>query len=505
MVSAFHGLEMAKRALNAQQAALYTTSHNISNANTVGYTRQRVNFGQLNSLNSSREPGGIVQGVGSGVEAGSIERIRDRFLDTQYRKENSKFGFYDTQAVALKQMENLLNEPTEEGLAFVLEDFFNSLQDLNGNADHSGTRTVVAQRAEAVAETYRYLKSSMQDVQDDLKNQIDVTNVDFNSILSQISAINNEIAGIEPHGLVPNDLYDERDRLIDTLSTIADIEVTYDKSSGQPNPIAEGIATVTLRNGSDRYILVDGLSRSHSEIDILANEEHETNNISEIVITNAAGETESIDAANFTSVGSLQALFEMSGYVAADGTEAGYYNEVQADLEEMLVTYVTEFNRVHAEGTDLNGDAGIDFFTYDENDPLGTIAVNELILADPDLIAASLDGFSGDGTNAIDLAEVYNTQGLDELGARTSVKSFYQSLIGELGVKTNEANRMRDNSAVLRQQVEENRMSVSSVSLDEEISNLIKFQHAYNAAARSMTAVDEMLDRMINNMGLVGR
>ena len=86
MVSTFHGLEMAKRALNAQQSALYTTSHNISNANTVGYTRQRVNFEQMNSLSASREPGGVVSGVGSGVEAGSIERIRDQFLDTQFRK-----------------------------------------------------------------------------------------------------------------------------------------------------------------------------------------------------------------------------------------------------------------------------------------------------------------------------------------------------------------------------------------------------------------------------------
>src|SRR5690625_7988129 len=81
MVSAFHGLEMAKRALNAQQAALYTTSHNISNANTVGYTRQRVNFGQLNSLSTSREPGGVVNGVGSGVEAGAIQRIRAQLFD----------------------------------------------------------------------------------------------------------------------------------------------------------------------------------------------------------------------------------------------------------------------------------------------------------------------------------------------------------------------------------------------------------------------------------------
>lgn len=506
MVSAFHGLEMAKRALNAQQSALYTTSHNISNANTVGYTRQRVNFEQMNTLSSSREPGGVVSGIGSGVQAGSIERIRDQFLDTQFRKENSKFGYYTTNASALKQMENLLNEPTEEGLAFVLEDFFNGLQDLNGSADHSGTRTVVAQRAEAVAETFRYLSSSIQDVQDDLKNQIDVTEKDINSMLKQIANINNEIAGIEPHGLVPNDLYDERDRLIDSLSTIIDIEVSYDKSSGQPSPIADGIATIKLKNGSDPSItLVDGNSRSYSQIEI---NEDTNNNITDIVITDADGTVlETISAADFKSNGGLKALFEMNGYIDAGGEVAGYYNEVKADLETMLTTYVEKFNEVHQAGYDFEGNSGMKFFVFDdENDPLGSVRVNPDILKNPDLIAASSteDGGTGDGANAIDLAEVYNDLDVG-LGTRTSVKSFYQSLIGELGVKASEANRMQTNSQVLRQQVEENRMAVSSVSLDEEISNLIKFQHAYNAAARSMTTVDEMLDRIINQMGLVGR
>ncbi|WP_017470759.1 flagellar hook-associated protein FlgK [Amphibacillus jilinensis] len=502
MTSTFHGLEMAKRALNTQQSALYTTSHNISNANTAGYTRQRVNFEQINTLTASREPGGVTSGIGSGVQAGSIERIRDRFLDVQYRTENSKHGFYQTQAQVLKQIEDLLNEPSEEGLAFIMEDFYNSLQDLNGDADHTGTRSVVVQNAQALTETFQYLASSIRDVQNDLKNQMDVTADDLNSVLRQINDINNEIAKIEPHGLVPNDLYDERDRLLDSLSTMVDIDVSYDKSSGQPSPIAEGIATVKLKNVGEEVTLVDGATRSISQIDISYDDD---NNIESFTFTNAeTGDINDIEADDFNTNGSIKALMEMNGYIDAGGEVAGYYNDVLADLESMLVTYANEFNATHQNGLDLNGDAGIDFFVFDPDDPLATITVNQAIIDDPDLIAASLNGDSGDGTNAIELAEVYNKLDVG-LGTRTSVKSFYQSLIGELGVKTKEANRMRDNSEVLRQQVEENRMSVSSVSLDEEMTDLIKFQHAYNAAARGMTAVDEMLDRIINQMGLVGR
>ncbi|MBM7540022.1 flagellar hook-associated protein FlgK [Amphibacillus cookii] len=502
MTSTFHGLEMAKRALNTQQSALYTTSHNISNANTAGYTRQRVNFEQINTLTASREPGGVTSGIGSGVQAGSIERIRDRFLDVQYRTENSKHGFYQTQAQVLKQIEDLLNEPSEEGLAFIMEDFYNSLQDLNGDADHTGTRSVVVQNAQALTETFQYLASSIRDVQNDLKNQMDVTADDLNSVLRQINDINNEIAKIEPHGLVPNDLYDERDRLLDSLSTMVDIDVSYDKSSGQPSPIAEGIVTVKLKNVGDDVTLVRGETpRSVSQVEV----NYDDNNVESFTFTNAeTGEVNDIAANDFNTNGSIKALMEMNGYIDGGGEVAGYYNDVLADLELMLVTYADEFNTTHQNGRDLEDNPGIEFFVYDPDDPLATIAVNQAIIDDPDLIAASLNGDSGDGTNAIELAEVYNKLDVG-LGTRTSVKSFYQSLIGELGVKTKEANRMMDNSAVLRQQVEENRMSVSSVSLDEEMTDLIKFQHAYNAAARSMTAVDEMLDRIINQMGLVGR
>lgn len=139
------------------------------------------------------------------------------------------------------------------------------------------------------------------------------------------------------------------------------------------------------------------------------------------------------------------------------------------------------------------------------------MTVNKDILDHPDKIAASSNGNAGNGDNASNLANVFDDtkivddNGNNPFGENTSINSFYQSLIGEMGVQAQEAKRMENNTGVLRLQVENQRMSVSSVSLDEEMSNMIKFQHAYNAAARSMTAMDEMLDKIINSMGLVGR
>ncbi|WP_117168761.1 flagellar hook-associated protein FlgK [Paraliobacillus sediminis] len=503
MVSTFSGLETARRALSTQQAALYTTSHNIANANTEGYTRQRVNFEQVSTLSVSRYTEGVKSNIGSGVQAGSIERIRERFLDVQYRNQTSKSGYYEQRAAALSQMESIINEPTESGLANSMEEFWNSLEDLSTNPASSGTRAVVAQNGQAVAESFNYINQSLQEVRSDLKNQIDITTKDFNSLVDQINSLNKEIAGIEPHGHVPNDLYDERDRLIDSLSSIADISVEYNSSGGQPNPIAEGIATVTLNindTGDTKVTLIDGDTGSVNHLQVGYNE----SNVETLTFTDPEDPTDTtpVNSFDFKSTGELQGLMEMNGYT--DGTTVeGYYNEILTKLDTMATEFADAFNATHQAGTDFDGDPGEVFFEYDPTSPASSLTVNETILDDPNKIAASLNGDAGDGSNALNLVAVFDAANVGLDGS--SVKGYYESIIGDIGVVARKANTMVSNTAVLKQQVSENRDSVSAVSLDEEMTNMIKFQHAYNAAARSMTAVDEMLDRIINNMGLVGR
>lgn len=500
MVSTFNGLEMAKRALSAQQAAMYTTSHNISNANTEGYTRQRVNFQAINGLTSSREPGGLIDRVGNGVEPGSIERIREQFLDVQYRKENAKTQYYSQRAEAANQMEAILNEPSEEGLSHIFDQFWNSLQDLSVNPEDSGARSVVAQRAQAVADTFNYISNSLESVRDDLKNEMDVKETEFNSLLNQINQLNRQIGEVEPHGHVPNDLYDERDRLLDQLSSIADISVSYEKSSGMPSPIAMGKATVKLKSEGSDVTLVDGSDDNYTvnQLEVLTDA---NNNVTGFTFTHSeTGDVTSISAENFKATGQLKGLMEMNGYETATGT-VGVYTDMLENLDAMAEAFIIEFNRIHENGVDLEGNKGETFFN---GNSASTISVSDEILNNKDKIAASLGGASGDGENAVDLAGSY-TNHIGSLGNKTSVKSYFEGIIGELGVVAQEAYRMEVNSGTLRQQVSNNRDSVSRVSLDEEMTNLIKFQHAYNAAARSMTTVDEMLDRIINNLGLVGR
>ncbi|WP_404454335.1 flagellar hook-associated protein FlgK [Oceanobacillus kapialis] len=510
-MSTFHGLEMAKQALFTQQSALYTTGHNISNANTEGYSRQRVNFETMNPYPAgSRNRPQIPGQLGTGVEAGSVERVRDKFLDYQYRSENSKTGYWQTLSDSYVRMEGIMNEPSDSGLSKTMDSFWQSLQDLATTPENSGARSVVAERGLAVAETFNYLSESLSSIRTDLQTQINVSVSDANSLLRQIDGVNQQISSLEPHGYLPNDLYDERDRLIDKLSSMMNIKVTYSESSESSPKIADGLASIEVVDNKGKALtppvkLVDGSNAGNpgavNEIAV----EYADDNTAAVTGLTVGGN--SIMASN----GSIKGLIDAYGHQSGTGV-TGTYTDMLTNLDKMASTFAEAFNAVHRSGEDLDGNAGVNFFEFKDglDGTAEGLTVNQDILDEPELIAASPGdetGNSGNGGNASNLADVFNDTSLanDPLGENTSVNTFYQSLIGEMGVQAQEASRMTNNANVLRSQVQDQRMSVSSVSLDEEMSNMIKFQHAYSAAARSMTTIDEMLDRVINNMGLVGR
>lgn len=647
-MSTFHGLEVAKRALFTQQSALHTTGHNISNANTPGYSRQRVNFEQTAPFPpASRNRPEIPGQVGSGVQAGTIERVRDEFLDVQFRGENSKQGYFDSLTNAINKMEEVMNEPSEQGLSKTMDRFWSSLQDLADNPQDSGARSVVRQRGVAVAETFNYLSNSLQTIQKDLKNETDVTVKDINSTLTQIKNLNNQISEVEPHGYLPNDLYDERDRLIDELSNMVNVDVTYSSNGGESKALAQGQASiqladetgkpmqppVSLLNGdtvnkmnvtykdTGSQTLVDqiqvgdqgfsfdefqsqgklkGLVRAtgymaegdgvaaHSVSKAFSNADNITDSDlaaeSTLTINGTStvedgdppyeqGEAATIDIQDGMSLQDLadaingetdntgveaqivpadgepgadvtpkrlvltsqhegkEASLSVSGSAAqslgiqgeVDGSTEpkGMYAEMQQNLDDMAKAFASEFNEVHRQGYTLNNlednenPKTPNFFSLGQGTHEGigaanSISISKEIQESTDNIAAAQQAegedraYIGNGDNARDLANVRDIP-LDELGENTSVNTFYESVIGDMGVQSQEFRRLEDNSTTLTQSVEARRQSVSGVSLDEEMSNMIKFQHAYNAAARSMTTVDEMLDKIINGMGRVGR
>jgi flagellar hook-associated protein 1 len=515
MRSTFHGLETARRGMFTQQSALYTTGHNIANANTPGYSRQRVNFEQTEpypaaSLNRPQIPGQM----GTGVKAGSVQRVREGFLDLQYRAENNKLGYWEARADALKKMEDIMNEPSDSGLAKTMDQFWQALQDLSVNPENEGARSVVRQRGLAVVETFHYLADSLTAIQNDLGNQISVTIKEINSIAEQLYKINQQIGEIEPHGYLPNDLYDERDRLLDQLSNLVNIKIEAKSSGGNALPIADGIYKVYIVDDSgNQYLLVDG-NQSYKTMSIqpnnTANPETPTGPVNNLALDGIT--------IPFTSSGKLKGLIEAFGYVNGPDVK-GIYPEMLAELDKLAYSFAKRFNEVHQQGYTLNPSNPGGLFFEDLTQVTGAAKAIQLSSNINDLnniAASSQPNEPGNGLNAIKLANVKNSNfaNLQDPAPDPSItypitsgtlQSYYEGMIGKLAVDAQQANRLMNNSEVLRQSVEERRQSVSGVSLDEEMTNMIKFQHAYNAAARNITVIDEMLDKIINGMGVVGR
>lgn len=509
MRSTFSGLEIAKRGMFTQQSALNTTGHNIANANTPGYTRQRVNFVQTEpfpyaSKNRPDYPGQ----TGTGVEAGTIQRVRDSFLDTQFRYENNKVGYWDSRADALLKMEEIMNEPSETGLAKTFDRFWQSMQDLALNPTNAGARAVVRERGVTVAETFQYLSTSLKAVQGDLKSELEVSTKEINSLAKQINSINKQISEIEPHGYLANDLYDERDRLVDQLSGLANIKISNVQSGGNSLPAAEGSVTVEIMdaNGKSLGTLVDGKNKSANEVNISFSTK---NGLVELVSIGS----NKLDVRDFGSVGEIRSLIDSYGSTYTFGTETfeeGLYPDMLAQLDQLAYSFATEVNKVQEQGYSIkrietNGASSTPFFDFKNNAGLpkgaaSLLTLHQSIIDSTDNIAASASGNIGDGDNAIALAEVKNKT-FSIGGKTTTIQDYYESLIGGMAVDAQEANRLTGNSDVLRGAVDERRQSVSAVSLDEEMTNMIQFQHAYNASAKMISLQDEMLDTIINGLG----
>lgn len=230
MSGLFSIFNVANRGMSTQQKAINVTSHNIANANTIGYSRQRAiiettrPFG-MPSLNNAAEPGQL----GTGAQVAAIQRVRDSFLDYQVRVETSRYGQFAARDKFLGEIENILNEPGDTGISTLVGKFFDAWQRLSGSAETSNSRTVVVQQAAALADALNHTANQLQKLKENTQSVIKDSIYEVNDILNQIDNLNQQIIGVKVAGQMPNDLMDRRDQLIDTLSS--KFNMSIDKKS----------------------------------------------------------------------------------------------------------------------------------------------------------------------------------------------------------------------------------------------------------------------------------
>lgn len=466
-MGSFFSIEIAKRGLFAQQRAQQTTAHNITNANTEGYSRQRTD------LESAYMRFGGLWEIGMGVNVSDVSRIRDSFTDMQIRNELSGLAEWDVQSELLRQVEDIFNEPTDIGVSAVLNRFWESLETLSNDAGSSEARETVKERAVTLASTINHTANQLHEMQNDINFRINVKVDKVNSLASQISDLNQLIQTMETSGKTAPDLRDKRDILVDELSSLVSIN-TYEDENGL---FTVNVGGAILVKGSDcETMKFDGTD------------------------PNARVKWEKYDTEVRLSKGELKGLVELR-----DEKIGNYITQ----LKEFAKNLSYEFNEIHKSGYDLYGRGGsetdgIDFFVFNPDDPVNCLTVNPEIVHDPSRIAAaaSPSGLPDDNRNVLRLAGLRSTR---ITGLNGTLDDFYGTIISRLGVDSQEAQRMAESQEYMVSQLEERRKQISGVSIDEEMTKMIMYQHAYNAAARMITAVDQMIDTVVNRMGVAGR
>jgi flagellar hook-associated protein 1 FlgK len=536
VVSTFHGIETAKRSLFTQTAALHTTGHNIANANTEGYSRQTVKMNASTPIDAyaflrSTAPGQL----GTGVEFGSIERIRESFLDEQFRGENSALGSWTIQSDTLDKLEAIFNEPSDTGISTVMNNFWKSWSELSKNPEDGTARKIVVQSAQSMTDALNYMSKQLDNLDNDLAANLSVKGTEIQTYLSSLADLNKSIFKIEGMGDKANDLRDQRDLIVDKLSKIVNITVTdtdggYNISMGGQPLVQGGTVSATVDSAFLTAAYGDGQTG-----DLKSGEVHGMIASSKNYVADYKKQLDNI--ANTMATGDVVVTLP-KGSILPEGTTltndvvvtnadgstatitAGTAFPVGATLDSDVKTTVKGINGLHQLGYTLDGtlNPGKPLFTItgDGTDiTAGNITFNAEIAENSNLLATSLRT-TGTGT-AESVVKGNNTLALllanqqsgsfksPTTGITATTSTFYKSLVGQLGVQSQEATRQTENANFLGEQVNARRQSVSGVSLDEEMSNMIIFQHAYSAAARFMTTYDELLDKLINSTGVVGR
>jgi flagellar hook-associated protein 1 FlgK len=460
MYGANVGLEIGKRALLAQQLALNITGNNIANVNTPGYTRQQAIL--ANSVPQTMPFGN----VGTGVDISEIRRIRSELLDQQLRTETQELGKWNFLKQTWGQVESVFGEPSDTGLSTILDQFWNSWEELSENPSSEAARMEVREQANQLAETFHHFSSQLTDMRSAIDEDITGLTQEINSAAVQIANLNESISSAELGGNQANDLRDRRDYLIDQLSQYADVGVVEQ---------SDGTATVYL--GS--MALVDGITCRELQSTI---ESDGDSIIHTLRFKGSAYELRNIG-------GQLEGMIKSRDEVIGGKL---------ADLDLLARELAKTVNETHRQGFGSDGSTGVNFFNPDTTGA-ADIELDAAVVNDLSRIAAGRDGQQGDNSNAIAMAGLRNLLAMH--GGNSTFGDYFGSIIGEVGIKSQQAQSLEKNQEALVSQIENSRLSTSGVSLDEEMAKMIQYEHAYTAAARVINAMDSALDTIINGLG----
>jgi len=533
----FFGLNVAVSGLFTAQRNLDVVNNNLSNVNTPGYSRQYA-------AQSASMPIAMLDGtgmVGTGSEVTGVYRIRDEYMDAKYIRESSAYGEWEAKFNMLSDLEAAFNEPSDSGFSVIFNEFFNSLQELAKDPSSPAVRALVRETGVTVAKYFNNLATHLEQLQRDINNIISVKVESVNSLAEQISQLNKQIFDMEVGGNIANELRVQRTLLVDKLSRIINVNAYEVKGEKLPDGTYATYFVVDIGGKS----LV-----SHANVCKICVEQRQTSLNPE--------DAEKLYEVKWSDGNNLSITSgELRGYLdIRDGNEgengspmyrgvpyyikklnqfvrtfAMAFNEGYIDVDNSGTIEAGEDGAGHADGYGIdNGTgtpiSGIRFFTMtgDDGKPVSSqnfingatsiddivakysqitaknFAISSDIMSDVNLISTS-DTF-GEKGNIENLNRLLQLRHNTHMFAEGAPEDFVKSIVSSLGVDAQQAKRLTNTQEAVISQIDNRRISVSGVSIDEEMINLVKHQQAYNASARMITTITEMYDKLINEVGI---
>jgi flagellar hook-associated protein 1 len=455
-------LSIAAQSLKNQQVGIQTVGHNIANASTPGFSRQRV---ELVTEYPSFE-GGVFLGQGSNMAG--VQRVVDRFVEAELLTLNRDVGTAEAEQQALAAIQEIF--PTTGGIDAALSAFFGALSDLANNPGGLAERVSVIGKANALGENLRQVRELLTSAQRNLDDELESITNRVNLLTEQIATLNGQINFSEAGGAEANDFRDQRQTRIQELVRLTGATVR-EEADGQVTVVSNGLLLVS----GQRAATLDSSTFNGA-------------GFRQVIFQSPDGLT--FDATTLFKTGKIGALLDMR-----DNRIQGIIDR----LDQIAVTLVNTVNAQHALGFDLNGAAGSDFFTAIPAvaGAAAGVQINPTLASDPRLIAAasSATAVPGDNRNALALGNLrWVTHA--SLGNLTLQDGFL-ALVGDLGSQVESAQMSLDFRQSLLTQTQARREAASGVNIDEEMTKMILFQRAFEASSLLVRTADAMYGALI--------
>ena len=534
MSTTFEGLSIAKSGVQAARSNLNVTGQNISNVNTPGYTRQRVDQYAVppTSINMLYASSGAVNG--EGVTTTGISQLRNTYLDAQYRTESATRGTTSTLLSGMDDIEQILNESTTDGLSAQFGNLITQLQGLTANGTGTATESTVENAASLLCTFFNTASSNLDTVQDQQLGYLqDYAVGQANTLMQGIASLNQQIKSANVAGTPALELLDQRNTMIDELSQYANIKVTeVDTGSVSVKGQAINDLTITLVDKDGSPIQVDDGNGGTTDLTLVSNDEYvqfgvtsgtpdatypygkATVRVSELSDDSAKNTYSDLFDSDFTSgdiSGYLQFLNDNGEFDSTDTRGIGYYKQI---LDATAQTFAGIMNKANSTN---DAQDNLPLFTSNGTLPSGITAANITVASAWDLTTTKNAANAGDDNTAgtdnikymISQLTGKNTVNITAPDGDVLYSGNMQGAVDDISLKLGQ-----DIDSLIRQdgastnmlnQIDSSRQEVSSVDINEEAISLIQFNQSLSASARFMTSIDEMLKTIISDMGIAGR